>query len=191
MLHALASVMDRSDPPDPLSREVDNLLGQLKSQPFGRPAVKVGCANRDRRSRPALMVGAARDSTEHAWGKTLLVLTLGTALPFWPYAHGCGPGLISYFAALGVLLATATWALFAAWRQQAAPAYAVGLALLLWGFGLGLTQVLPRTGYAEARAYWGCQAGMEPEPGSAPLPGKVPESPVPVSDGLGNLPPFF
>jgi hypothetical protein len=183
--------MDRSDPPDPLSREVDNLLGQLKSQPYGRPAVKVGSAAQRRRSRPALTVGAARVSTEHAWGKILLVSALGTALPFWPYAHGCGPGLISYFAALGVLLATATWALFAAWRQHTAPAYAVGLALLLWGLGLGLTQVLPRMGYASATAYWSCGAGMDPEPSSVVLPGPVPESVVPASGGLGELPPFF
>ena len=180
--------MDRSEPPDPLSREVDSLLGQLKSQPYGRPDVKVGRASTEagRRSRPALSVGAARVSTEHAWPKIVLVFALGTALPFWPYAHGCGPGLISYFAALGVLLATATWALFAAWRQHTAPAYAVGLALLLWGLGLGLTQVLPRTGYADATAYWSCRAGMEPEPSAVQLPAAAP-----ASDDLGDLPPFF
>ena len=185
--------MDRSDPPDPLSREVDNLLGQLKSQPYGRPAVKLGrtTPGAGRRSRPALMVGFARVSTEHAWGKILLVSALGTALPFWPYAHGCGPGLISYFAALGVLFATATWALFAAWRQHTAPAYAVGLALLLWGGALGLTQVLPRTGYASATAYWSCRAGMDPEPGAASPPSPVTGAPAPASDDLGDLPPFF
>ena len=174
--------------PDPLSREVDDLLGQLKSNPYGRPAVTVGQATTRRRgsARPALVVGAARDTDEHAWGKVLLVSTLGIALPFWPYAYGCGPGLVSYFAALGVLLVTAGWALFAAWRQRTAWAYAVGLALLVWGIGLGLTQVLPRAGYARATAYWSCHAGMGPEPSSASEPVVAP-----ASRELSDLPPFF
>ena len=179
--------MDRSDPPDPLVREVDDLLGQLKSQPYGRSAITEGRpTRRSGPARPALVVGAARAEKEHAWGKVLLVASLGVALPFWPYASGCGAGLISYFAALGVLLMTATWALSAAWRQHTALAYGVGLALVVWGIGLGLTQILPRTGYAQSRAYWSCAAGMEPESSV------VTDRPaVPATRELSDLPSFF
>jgi len=179
--------MPRSDPPDPLVREVDDLLGKLKSQPYGGSAVNVGTPkSRSGPSRPALVVGAARAEKEHAWGKVVLVASLGVALPFWPYASGCGGGLISYFAALGVLLITATWALSAAWRQRTAPAYGVGLALVVWGVGLGLTQILPRTGYAQTTAYWSCAAGMNPEPGVATEPLMAPASQEP-----SDLPHFF
>ncbi len=179
--------MGDSKSSDPLSREVDDLLGQLQSNPYGSPAVRVGqTTRRGGSARPKLVVGAARAYKERAWRKVLLVSSLGLALPFWPYAYGCGSGLVSYFAALGVLLVTASWALSAAWRQHTAWAYGVGLALLVWGMGLGLTQVLPRTGYARATAYWNCHAGMGPERSSASEPVVAP-----ASRELSDLPPFF
>jgi hypothetical protein len=167
-----------------MSQEVDNLLGQLKSQPFG-PTHR---SNPHIVATPRPMVGSGVIRENHPWPKTLLVASLGVGLLFWPYAHGCGLGLTSYFLALGVLLLTAAWALQAAWRQHAAMAYGLGLAIIVWGAALSLTQVLPRIGYTRHAAFWSCQAGLAPPATDAasPVPA-VPSSDVPLED----LPPFF
>ena len=166
-----------------LSREVDNLLGQLKSKPFSGP----GGAS----SRPRIVasptVGGGFVTDQYPWRKVLLVASLGVGLVFWPYANGCGFGLISYLAALGVLLLTAGWALQAAWREHTALAYGLGLAVVVWGVALSLTQVLPRVGYARQAAYWSCQAGMDPAPAAEP----ASQPADPATGSLGDLPPFF
>ena len=118
----------------------------------------------------------------------MLVASLGVGLVFWPYTNGCGLGLTSYFAALGVLLVTAAWALQAAWREHTVWAYGLGLALVVWGAGLSLTQVLPRVGYAKHTAFWSCQAGMAPQPEDTALPA---ESSPAGNEPLADLPPFF
>ncbi len=167
-----------------MSQEVDDLLGQLKSQPFG-------AAHRSQPrivATPSLTVGSGVVRENYPWPKVLLVASLGVGLVFWPYAHGCGLGLSSYFSALGVLLITAAWALQAAWRQRAAWAYGLGLAIVVWGAGLSLTQVLPRVGYARNAAFWSCQAGLEPPPAdAASTPQSTPAADVPLED----VPPFF
>ena len=167
-----------------MSREVDDLLGQLKSQPFGGA----------RRSNPRIVatprpvVGSGVVREHYPWPKILLVASLGVGLVFWPYAHGCGLGLTSYFVALGVLLVTAAWSLQAAWRQHSAWAYGIGLAIVVWGAALSLTQVLPRVGYARHSAFWSCQAGLAPPPADSESPVEsAPAGEVP----LGDLPPRF
>jgi len=186
--------MAKQQPDDSrISQEVDHLLGQLKSQPYGTP----------RRSRPHIVatprpvvgVGIARE--HHPWRKMVLVASLGVGLVFWPYARGCGLGLTSYFAALGVLLLTAAWALQAAWREHTAWAYGLGLAVVVWGAGLSLVQVLPRVGYARHAAYWSCRAGMDPDPDPGPgaangAPGtaEIQSSGQPDAHRV-DLPPFF
>lgn len=167
-----------------MSQEVDDLLGQLKSQPFGaahRSQPRIVAT-----PRPVVGSGVVRDN--YPWAKVILVASLGVGLVFWPYAHGCGLGLTSYFAALGVLLVTAAWALQAAWRQHSAWAYGFGLAIVVWGAGLSLTQVLPRVGYAQNAAFWSCQAGLQPPPVEVSAPTQsTPSAETP----LGDLPPFF
>ena len=168
-----------------MSQEVDALLGQLKSQPYGAA----------HRSQPRIVatpshivVGSGVVGENYPWPKVLLVASLGIGLVFWPYARGCGLGLTSYFSALGVLLITAAWALHAAWRQHAAWAYGFGLAIVVWGAGLSLIQVLPRVGYARHAAFWSCQAGLQPPPADAARPVEsAPAGDVPLAD----LPPFF
>lgn len=166
-----------------LSREVDNLLGQLKSKPFSGPG---GASSSPKIvASPNLGGGFARDY--YPWRKVLLVASLGIGLVFWPYANGCGFGLISYLAALGVLFLTAAWALQAAWREHTAWAYGLGLAVVVWGTALSLGLVLPRVGYARHAAYWSCQAGMDPAPAAEPA-----NQPAdPATGSLGDLPPFF
>jgi hypothetical protein len=167
-----------------MTQEVDHLLGQLKSQPFG-------AAHRSNPrivATPRPVVGSGVMRANHPWPKILLVASLGVGLLFWPYAHGCGLGLTSYFSALGVLLLTAAWALQAAWRQHAAMAYGLGLAIVVWGAGLSLMQVLPRVGYAHQAAFWSCQAGLAPPPVDAAAPA---ETSTDVVVPLADLPPFF
>lgn len=171
-----------------MSREVDDLLGQLKTKPFSGPG---GASSSPRMvATPSPVVGSGIVREHYPWVKVLLVASLGIGLVFWPYAHRCGFGLTSYFAALGVLLVTAAWALQAAWRQHTAWAYGLGLAIVVWGAGLTLTQVLPRVGYARHAAFWSCQAGMEPPPTETAPP--APVTAVPAGETpLGDLPPFF
>jgi len=164
-----------------LDREVDDLLGQLKSDPYGTSKRRSGSFPSGSVSKAVVGSGVAPDY--YAWTKVLLVAGLGIGIVFWPYSHQCGLGLISYFAALGVLLLTAAWGLHAAWRQRTAWAYGLGLAVVVWGAGLTMTQVLPRTGYAKATAFWSCQAGMSP----ATTPAQPQVSPTATPE----LPAFF
>ena len=170
-----------------MSQDVDDLLGQLKSQPFGAASRSTP---RITATPPSVVVGSGVARRHHPWPKSLLVASLGVGLVFWPYAHGCGLGLTSYFAALVVLLLTAAWALQAAWRQHTAWAYGLGLAIVVWGAGLSMTQELPRVGYAKHTAFWSCEAGMAPpSPVAAP---PVPATPVPTGElPLGDLHPRF
>jgi hypothetical protein len=176
-----------------LAQEVDDLLGQLKTDPFGTRAGNDRSGSGSGGPAP-IMVGSGVVPEHRAWTKALVVLALGVGLAFWPYANRCGLGLTSYMAALGVLLATAAWSLQAAWRQRSARAYALGLAILVWGAGLTLAQVLPRTGYASQVAFWSCQAGMAAQPpvgteaGSPTGPGTQPHVPP---TGATELPPLF
>lgn len=171
-----------------MSQDVDDLLGQLKSQTAG-PAVR--SEPRIVATPSSVMVGSGVARNHHPWPKSLLVASLGVGLVFWPYAHGCGLGLTSYFAALGVLLVTAAWALQAAWRQHTVWAYGLGLAIVVWGAGLSLTQVLPRVGYAKHTAFWSCEAGMAPPP-AAPVDPAPAAEPLPAAEvPLGDLPPRF
>jgi hypothetical protein len=171
-----------------MSQDVDDLLGQLKSHTSG-PAIR--SKPRIVASPSGVVVGSGVARNHHPWPKSLLVASLGVGLVFWPYAHGCGLGLTSYFAALGVLLVTAVWALNAAWRQHTVWAYGLGLAIVVWGAGLSLVQVLPRVGYARNTAFWSCQAGMAPPP-AAPVDAAPAAEPLPAADvPLGDLPPRF
>lgn len=171
-----------------MSREVDNLLGQLKTKPFSGPG---GASSNPRIvATPRPMVGSGAARQYYPWPKVLLVASLGVGLAFWPYAHRCGLGLTTYFAALAVLLVTAAWALQAAWRQHVALAYGLGLAVVVWGAALSLSQVLPRVGYARYSAFWSCQAGLEPPPADG-----TPETPAAATPAdevpLADVPPFF
>jgi hypothetical protein len=42
------------------------------------------------------------------------------------------------------------------WKQRSAAAHVLALLIVLWGIALAAERVLPRTGYAAARASWGC-----------------------------------
>lgn len=178
--------MPQSHTDDPgLSREVDSLLGQLKTRPFSGPG---GASSNPRIVASPKSIGdTIPDYDQYPWPKVVLVGALGVALAFWPYSNGCGVGLVSYFMALGVLMVTAAWALNAAWREHTAWAYGLGLAIVVWGSALSLTQILPRVGYARHTAYWSCSAGMDPVPEQTTVAEPVVS---PATGDLGDLPPF-
>jgi hypothetical protein len=95
------------------------------------------------------------------WGiviRTTLVVLLGVAIPFWPYAARCGPGLAGYLGAVASLIVAAGWAAVAAWRTRSPRAHLLALTVLLWGMALAARDILPRTGYARETRTWICAA---------------------------------
>ena len=98
----------------------------------------------------------ARGSAGRAWARLARVVALGAALPFWPYARGCGVGLLLYLGAVAVLLAAGTWAAAHAWRHRRAAAHVLALAAIAWGAVLAAREVLPRIGYARVTETWTC-----------------------------------
>jgi hypothetical protein len=107
-------------------------------------------------TRTAVALTPLRGSAARAWARLALVVALGAALPFWPYARGCGVGLLLYLGAVAVLLAAGTWAATHAWRYRRAAAHVLALAAIGWGAGLAAREVLPRIGYARVTATWAC-----------------------------------
>jgi hypothetical protein len=106
--------------------------------------------------RPDVSLAPARGSAGRVWGRLALVVALGAALPFWPYARGCGVGLVLYLGAVAVLLAASTWAATHAWRHRRPAAHVLALAAIAWGSALAAREVLPRIGYARVPATWAC-----------------------------------
>jgi hypothetical protein len=95
----------------------------------------------------------ARAST---WFRVLLTAALAVALPLWPYAHSCGPGLWLYLAAVSVTGLSAIWVAFSAWHRRQGLAHLLALLAIGWTLVLGAREVLPRTGYARIPAAWTC-----------------------------------
>ncbi len=74
----------------------------------------------------------------------------------WPYAHGCGPGLLLYGGAVGVVVLSGLWGAAGSWKRRMALAHLVSLLVTLWGLGLAASILLPRLGYAKEAATWLC-----------------------------------
>jgi len=141
-----------------MSHEVDQLLKQLRFPPEGngQRGVATATAPRGRAGHLQPMVGAARESRFGGWPWVGLALILGTALPFWPYAHACGLPLSGYLAAVGVLFVVAVRALMGTWSARQGFAHAVALGLVLFALALAAQEILPRVGYALRTATWTC-----------------------------------
>src|SRR5690606_38008627 len=98
---------------------------------------------------PAGAPPAARGRERAAtWAGTLLVLLLGGALLFWPYANACGLGLLLFGGAVAVLVLASLWIATTSWRRRQGFAHILSIAALLWGLGVAASIVLPRIGYA-------------------------------------------
>ncbi|HEX5386435.1 MAG TPA: hypothetical protein VFW66_07060 [Gemmatimonadales bacterium] len=159
--------------PDPMAREVDRLLAQLaghdaepslhRSGPRGAVGGSTAATSAKRWTRYR-GAAAARDraGAELAglWARLILVVALGAAIVWWPYARACDLPLAGYLGAVAMVLVGGAWCALAAWRIRAGLAHLVALAVVFWGAVLFASQLLPRTGYAAEHAVWRCPAGV-------------------------------
>jgi len=111
----------------------------------------------------------ARDS-RGAWWRVLVGVAFAAAIPFWPYSKGCGFPLWGYLCVVAALLGVGLWGARFSWRERVGAAHAAALLVTLWAGVLGAERVLPRLGYARAKATWTCNG----EPVSPAAPAAVP-----------------
>lgn len=149
-----------SQPPRDWDKElakIDRAMASMPDTPpapAGAPPARGAPAPAARALPPAAVVGRrARAST---WFRVLLTAALAVALPLWPYAHSCGPGLWLYLAAVSVTGLSAIWVAFSAWHRRQGLAHLLALLAIGWTLVLGAREVLPRTGYARIPAAWTC-----------------------------------
>jgi len=94
--------------------------------------------------------------------RLLLVTALAGAIVVWPYSRECGPGLVAFMGAEGMIVAGGLWLMACTWRSRMAKTHGVALVLVLWGLMLIGHQILPRIGYAKTDpakpARWWCAA---------------------------------
>jgi hypothetical protein len=107
-------------------------------------------------ARRAAVPAPTPQETTTTWLRVLLAATLAGALPFWPYARGCGIGLYLYLAGAAMVIVAGIWAAVSTWQRRRSRAHAFSLLVLLWGVGLVFHEVLPRVGYAKQPARWTC-----------------------------------
>lgn len=91
------------------------------------------------------------------WACVVLGVLLGIALPYWPYPRGCGLWLDLYLAAVEMVVIAGIWGARLTWDTRLGFAHLIALGTILWGLVLTALEVLPRVGYAQARASWFCQ----------------------------------
>ncbi|HSA57644.1 MAG TPA: hypothetical protein VLE53_18160 [Gemmatimonadaceae bacterium] len=101
-----------------------------------------------------------RAARRGAWARLTLVVALGGAIAFWPYARSCGVGLLAFMSAGAMVLLGGIWVAACTWRLRMGVTHALAIGLTVWGLVLVGHQVLPRVGYpgpplADASA-WFC-----------------------------------
>lgn len=86
-----------------------------------------------------------------------LSFALGIAMPYWPYGHACGWGLVFYSLALTTVLAAGVWTSILTWYSRLGVSHVVAVLVFAWGVTLSAAEVLPRTGLADlTHATWWC-----------------------------------
>jgi hypothetical protein len=80
--------------------------------------------------------------------RLLLVIALGVAIIYWPFARACGSGLVAYLGSAAVVVLGGLWSVAWTWRARIGSAHALAMVVTLWGIALGAAEVLPRIGYA-------------------------------------------
>ena len=105
---------------------------------------------------PARMPVVTRKARATGWLRVLLAVAVAVAIPFWPYLNACGVGLALYAGAVSFLIIIALWAAAGTWSRRLGLAHFISIAVLLWGFGLAASIILPRIGYAVPAAAWMC-----------------------------------
>lgn len=145
--------------PDPMAGVVDRLLAQLpglQSQPepprppMYRPPVQFGVGGSVRT--PA----TGEPQAIGMWARVLLGLMLAIMMGWWPYARACGLPLFGYLCAVTTVMLAGSWAATASWRNRSGLAHTIAVVLVFYGIALGVSELLPRTGYAVNHATWAC-----------------------------------
>ena len=145
--------------------EIDKLMGKAPApapRPTAPPAAKAkagavvpASAPSAAPSRPAPVAVSRRDIFG-TWSRALAGAVLAGAMTQWPYAHGCGGGLILYGLAAAAVVMVGVWGATASWRSRSAAAHVLSLVVTGWGIGLVAAVVLPRIGYAAVTQGWLC-----------------------------------
>ena len=152
-----------------------------KPKPAARPTATAGAQRppgpRSSVSSPAQRPSGARPSIPHtrapapsdgerlgAWARIMLGVLFAAAMTQWPYARACGVGLTSYLGAVVLVIMVGVWCGTFSWRNRLVRAHLMSLGVVLWGLGLGMGQVLPRVGYANAAATFRCTASPQSPP---------------------------
>jgi hypothetical protein len=144
--------------------EIDKAIARMPARPASPGDVPAASAGAGQPAGAARSPGAARASlprvtpreTTTTWLRVVLAVLLASALPFWPYARGCGLGLYLYLGAAAVAVTAGLWAASSTWQRRRARAHIVALLVIIWGLGLIAHEVLPRVGYAKQPARWTC-----------------------------------
>lgn len=100
---------------------------------------------------------AQRFAALGAIARLLLVASLLGALYWWPYATGCGGGLIGLLAAQAMVVVGGLWTAVFSWRHRLAASHTLALGFVLAGLVLSAAQVLPRLGYVTVAGVDGTQ----------------------------------
>ena len=95
--------------------------------------------------------------TAIVWMCVGLGVTLGVAMPFWPYPKACAWWLLFYLFAVTMVVVAGVWAARLAWGTRLAAAHMVALGVVFWGITLAAEETLPRIGYAKTEAVWFCR----------------------------------
>jgi hypothetical protein len=102
-------------------------------------------------------LAVSRKQSLTTWIRALLGIVLVGGILQWPYAHGCGLGLVLYLGASGTVVVAGLWTMIVSWRRRQGWAHTVGVLTLLAGLGLVALAVLPRLGYAKVALPWLCE----------------------------------
>ncbi|HXY69671.1 MAG TPA: hypothetical protein VEH62_09485 [Gemmatimonadales bacterium] len=112
------------------------------------------------------------------WLRLLLGLAVGVGITQWPYARGCGVLLFGYLGAVAGVIVAGLWSTISSWRTRSGFAHVLSLALVCWGAVLGARELLPRVGYARARATWLCPVGGTTPPSAPAAPAAPARTPA-------------
>lgn len=144
--------------------EIDKLMGKAPvpaPKPAAAPAARLPAGpaapagGAPVAARPPT-AGVSRRERLGTWSRALAGAVLAGAMTQWPYAHGCGGGLILYGLAAAAVIIVGVWGATASWRSRSAAAHLLSLVVTGWGIGLVASVVLPRIGYAAVAQTWLC-----------------------------------
>ena len=146
---------------------VDQLIKKLR--PFDKSFVSERASAVGARPLSRLRAASPPTRPGTVWACVGLGVLLGIALPQWPYARACDWWLLLYMIAVGTVVVAGMWGARVSWQSRLGFAHIVALGTILWGLALTGQEVLPRVGYARARAVWRCVEGQAGAPTATSL----------------------